>query len=112
MWDVSFGPFDFGVSVQYFSAMENFDDVLALVSPSILEFRYGKLKDNWEDKKPQNQLKGDVVMDLRAGINFGKDKNYRFMFTVKNVTNREYTLRPSLVEAPRNYGFRFDMTFK
>jgi outer membrane receptor protein involved in Fe transport len=112
MWDISFGPFDFGASLQYFSAMENFDRILATVSPSILEFRYGKLKKNWESKKPQNQLKGDVVIDLRAGINFGKNKNYRFMFTVKNVTNREYTLRPSLVEAPRNYGFRFDMTFK
>lgn len=112
MWDISFGPFDFGISLQYFSAMENFDDILKSVSPSILEFKYGKAKKNWESKKPQNQIKGDVVMDLRAGINFGKNKNYKFMFTVKNVTNREYTLRPSLVEAPRNYGFRFDMTFK
>lgn len=112
MWDISFGPFDFGISLQYFSAMENFDDILQLVSPSILEFRYGKARKNWESKKPQSQLKGDVVMDLRAGINFGKNKNYRFMFTIKNITNREYTLRPSLVEAPRNYGFRFDMRFR
>lgn len=111
MWDISFGSFDFGVSLQYFSFMENFDDILKSVSPSILEYRYGRLKKNWQSKDPKNQYKGDVILDLRAGINFGKEKNYKFMFTVKNVTNREYTLRPSLVEAPRNYGFRFDMTF-
>lgn len=111
MWDISFGPFDFGASLQYFSFMENFDNILSSVSPSILEYRFSHLKKNWQNKDSKNQFKGDVVLDLRAGINFGKEKNYKLMFTVKNITNREYTLRPSLIEAPRNYGFRFDATF-
>ncbi len=110
-WDISFDRFDLGATIQYFSALENFDGIFGKVLPSLLEYKYGRYKSNWQNKKPQYQAKGDFILDLRAAYNFGKEKNFKFSFVVKNVTNREYTLRPSLVESPRNFGFRFDATF-
>jgi outer membrane receptor protein involved in Fe transport len=53
--------------------------------------------------------KGDFVLDLRSGYNY-KDK-LTFNFIVKNVANTEYTLRPALIEAPRNYTFQIGYNF-
>lgn len=53
--------------------------------------------------------KGDFVLDLRAGYNY-KEK-FTFNFIVKNVINTEYTLRPALIEAPRNYAFQVGYNF-
>jgi iron complex outermembrane receptor protein len=53
--------------------------------------------------------KGDFVMDIRAGYNY-KEK-FTFMFICKNIFNREYTLRPALIEAPRNYTFQVGYNF-
>lgn len=53
--------------------------------------------------------KGDFVLDLRAGYNY-KDK-FTFNFIAKNVINTEYTLRPGLIEAPRNYAFQVGYNF-
>lgn len=53
--------------------------------------------------------KGDFVMDIRTGYNY-KDK-FNFNFIVKNILNREYMLRPALIEAPRNYTFQVGYSF-
>lgn len=109
-FDVQFGRFTFGASGQFYSFMENVDEVFAALL-NLKSYSDTKLKKNYESKKPQNQHQGDFILDLRAGVILGKAKNYNISFNVKNVTNREYTLRPALVEAPRTYSFRIDMTF-
>ena len=43
---------------------------------------------------------GNVILDARLGYNY-KDK-FAATFIVKNITNREYTLRPGFVEPPTN----------
>ncbi|OJV25526.1 MAG: hypothetical protein BGO32_00500 [Bacteroidetes bacterium 37-13] len=53
--------------------------------------------------------KGNFVMDVRMGYSF-KDK-LNFNVIAKNVTNAEYTLRPGLIEAPRNYTFQVGYQF-
>lgn len=53
--------------------------------------------------------KGDFVMDIRTGYNY-KNK-VTFTFLVKNIFNREYMLRPALIEAPRNYTFQVGYNF-
>ncbi len=53
--------------------------------------------------------KGDFVMDIRTGYNY-KNK-FTFTFLVKNIFNREYMLRPALIEAPRNYTFQVGYNF-
>jgi len=53
--------------------------------------------------------KGDFVMDLRAGYSYKEKISFNVM--VKNISNTEYTLRPGLIEAPRNYTFQVGYQF-
>ena len=112
VWDVDFKGFTFGITAQYFSFMENVDNIFPLVLPSYDAYRASHLKkgSTLNDKRPK--FNGDFIADLRAGYHFMKEnRDFSFSFTVKNVANREYSLRPTLLEAPRTYGFRMDMTF-
>jgi iron complex outermembrane receptor protein len=110
-WDAQFSRFTIGLSAQYYSFMENLDGIFVSIAPGLGQYRINRLKEDYQDKKKQNQYKGDFILDVRVGVLIGKKKNYSFTFNVKNITNREYTLRPALIEAPRNYSFRWDMTF-
>jgi outer membrane cobalamin receptor len=85
-----------GVNMFYNSFMKEIDNVAIGALGSVIAFR-----------KTHN--KGDFVMDVRAGYNY-KDK-FTFNFIVKNVLNTEYTLRPALIEAPRNYTFQVGYNF-
>ena len=72
-----------------------------------IDSKIGSLKVVQDFRKSHN--KGDFVMDIRAGYSY-KEKA-TFMFICKNVLNREYTLRPGLIEAPRNYTFQIGYSF-
>ena len=48
---------------------------------------------------------GFQLFDMRFGYSFDKLK---ISFHVKNIFNEEYTLRPSLIEPPRNFAIRLD----
>ncbi|MDB5226114.1 MAG: TonB-dependent receptor [Bacteroidota bacterium] len=111
-WDVDFKGFTFGVTGQYYSFMENIDNIFQLILPSYTAYQAAHLKkgSSLSDKKPK--FKGDFILDLRVGYHFTvENRDFNFSFLVKNVTNREYTLRPTLLEPPRSFGFRMDMTF-
>ena len=43
---------------------------------------------------------GDYVIDLR--LSYDLNDKVRFSFITKNILNREYSMRPALVEAPRS----------
>lgn len=88
--------FTVGVGAFYNSFMKDIDNQTLGVYPGVGAFR-----------KTHN--KGDFVMDVRAGYNY-KDK-FTFMFICKNVLNTEYTLRPAMIEAPRNYTFQIGYNF-
>ena len=87
--------FTVGISAFYNSYMKNIDT------------KIGSLKVVQDFRKSHN--KGDFVMDVRAGYSY-KEKA-TFMFICKNVGNREYTLRPGLIEAPRNFTFQVGYNF-
>lgn len=111
-WDAEFKGFTFGLTGQFYSFMENVDAIFAFILPSYDAYRASHLKkgSSLNDKKPK--FKGDFILDTRIGYHFSKDnRDFNFSFLVKNITNREYTLRPTLVEPPRSFGFRMDMTF-
>lgn len=111
-FDVQFSRFTFGVSSQYYSFMRNLDGVFLLIPGlDIQDYMESRLKKGSDIQSKDAKFKGDFILDLRAGVVLGKEKNYKLSLNVKNVTNREYTLRPALIEAPRTYSFRIDMTF-
>jgi iron complex outermembrane receptor protein len=88
--------FTVGLSAFYNSFMKNID-----------EGAIGALKVVKDFRKTHN--KGDFVMDIRAGYSY-KEKA-TFMFLVKNILNREYALRPALIEPPRNFTFQVGYNF-
>jgi outer membrane receptor protein involved in Fe transport len=109
-WDVTIHGFNFGVSGQYYSAMENVDRIFTAFIPGVLEYRESRLRDNWENKRPQRWYKGDFIVDLRLGYTFKAEENQcKISFLVNNVANLEYAVRPLLIEAPRTYTVRFDL---
>lgn len=111
-WDIDFNGFGFGTNVQYFSALENYDAVFEVLLVGIPEYRNTFLKRN-ADKLPEpRKRKGTPLWDLRASYTFGKSQKYTFSFLVNNVLNREYGLRPGILEGSRAYTFRLDLKFK
>ncbi len=85
-----------GISAFFNSFMKNID-----------EGGIGALKVVKDFRAAHN--KGDFVMDIRAGYSY-KEKA-TFMFICKNILNREYMLRPALIEAPRNFTFQVGYSF-
>ena len=109
---MEFKGFLLGLTAQYFSFMENVDAIFPFILQSYNSYRASHLKKGSSLTDARPKFNGDFVADIRAGYHFSKDnREFNFSFVVKNVANREYSLRPTLLEAPRTYGFRMDMTF-
>ncbi|HRD09229.1 MAG TPA: hypothetical protein PK037_16720, partial [Saprospiraceae bacterium] len=52
---------------------------------------------------------GSIVMDTRISYTMGK---MTLGFLVNNILNAAYTVRPGVLEAPRNISLRLDMNLK
>ncbi len=85
--------FSLGVSAQYNSHMESIDAIFELFLPGVQEYR-----------RANNN--GATVVDLRASYKLSK--SLKISALCGNLLNEEYTLRPALLEAPRNYTLRLD----
>ncbi len=92
--EASYKGFSLGYAVNYNSNIEAIDKVFETIIPGVKEFR-------------ALNNKGNTIMDIRASYSFAK--YYKLSFLVKNATNIEYTLRPALLEAPRNVSVRLDV---
>lgn len=114
-WDIDVKGFILGTSWQYYSFMENldkvFNDASGVLGLKVDEWRESRRKDGREPNEEKRTYYGDFILDLRAGWHT-KDKRFTFTVHVKNVANREYSLRPGLIEAPRSYGARIDIALK
>ncbi len=97
------GRFSFGASTQYNSFMKSVDGIfeakigpLELTSPTefvaVRNFR--------------KTHKGFTVVDLRAA--FKLTEALKISVLCGNLLNEEYSMRPALLEAPRNYTVRLD----
>jgi len=77
--------------------MEAMDWVFVVFIPGIEEFR-------------EENNTGDWVLDARVGLKLSDDA--RVWFIVSNLLNNEYTIRPALIEAPRNFVVRLSYDVK
>lgn len=82
-----------GVSTQYNSHMQSIDAIFEYGLPGVRDFR---LANN----------KGFTLVDLRASYKL--NKSLKISALCGNLLNEEYTVRPALLEAPRNYTLRLD----
>jgi iron complex outermembrane receptor protein len=87
--------FSIGLSVIYNSHMENIDAFFDFFIPGVHTFR-------------EEHDNGFTIVDLRTSYTFGKAKA---SLICGNLLNEEYTVRPALLENPRNITFRLDYKF-
>lgn len=112
-WDFDFFGWSAGLSAKYFSFMENIDRTFISFIPGLLDYRNNRKKDPLHfDPEKKGQYRGDLLLDARAGYSFLAGNNqYKISMIVKNLMNREYSLRPGMMEAPFSYTLRLDFRF-
>ncbi len=100
--DLQFNFFQFAIggSLRYASHVENvdkaFEEVFGVDNFEIKRFR--RMNDS-----------GYHLLDGRISYLFRN--NYKIAFLMNNILNQEYSLRPGLLEAPRNVAVRLDLVF-
>ena len=101
------------VSGSYYSAMINVDDMFFdydAQNPNLesgnatLISSIGDLPFTGYYNYFYSHLKGSFVLDI--GITYHITKNLKASFVVKNLLNKEYTLRPMYVEPPRTFNLQ------
>ena len=94
----SYRKFKLGIAVNYHSTIEAIDKIFE--SPAlelgIADFR-------------NNHASGVWVADMRFVYSF-KNKG-ELSFICQNILNNEYTVRPALIEAPRNFSLKYTHGF-
>ncbi|MCZ2099917.1 MAG: TonB-dependent receptor [Chitinophagales bacterium] len=99
--EATFNNFKWGISYQYASHFLNIDRAFEDPLPGILEnpdlFGIQAFRNSHNS--------GYHLLDMRFSYDFHKLK---CTFLINNVLNQEYSLRPALLEAPRNIGLRLD----
>ncbi|MCB0642068.1 MAG: TonB-dependent receptor, partial [Phaeodactylibacter sp.] len=86
-----------GIALFYASHQEAVDAVFeSIVIKGLREYR-------------EAHGKGYAIANVRVGYHFDEQK--RITLLVKNILNTEYTVRPGLIEAPRNITLRLDYGF-
>jgi iron complex outermembrane receptor protein len=87
-----------GVSIQRVSHVINIDKAFESVPPVGIDlFGIGQYRDFNNN--------GYTLLDSRIGFTI---KKLTITALINNILNSEYTLRPALIEAPRNVGLRLD----
>ncbi len=103
--EYSMSPFSLGVSVQHNSFMTAIDElfvgkVKGIQLPNDLVPEFAAVREFRETHK------GATVVDFRASYKL--TKALKISALCGNLLNEEYTVRPALLEAPRNYTLRLD----
>jgi len=91
-----FKQFTAGIDVQYFSYMQKIDQVFELFIPGIADFR-------------STHNGGDWIVGGRASLDLGASNTVTLL--ANNLLNREYSLRPGRMDAPRNIAVQYRMKF-
>ena len=95
--DVEFNykKFKLGFAAAINSEMRAVDEIFLGIIPGVREFR--------------EENKGFAAFDAR--FSYQLTENFKLSLVGKNVTNQLYSVRPGLLEAPRNVALRFDAKF-
>ncbi|MFN0216269.1 MAG: TonB-dependent receptor [Saprospiraceae bacterium] len=91
--EYSLSRFTLGASAQFNSHMQSIDAVFEYGLPGVHDFRLA-------------HNNGFTIVDLRASYKL--TKAIKISALCGNLLNEEYTVRPALLEAPRNYTLRLD----
>jgi iron complex outermembrane receptor protein len=99
--------FMFGLSVQYNSFMKAIDELFeAKVNGFQLTGPLAPKEFEAVRRFREKNRDGNLLVDLRTSYKL--NNHLKISALCSNVLNQEYTLRPALLEAPRNYTLRLD----
>ncbi len=98
--EASYKFFSVGYAVQYNSHMINIDGRFEAPIGGVDLFSIKAFR--------ENNNKGYLLQDARASL---KWKNLKLSFLINNIKNIAYTVRPGLLEAPKNASLRLDYKF-
>lgn len=94
----------FGVSGRYMSYMRNIDKVFEVLDTT------GVLVTGLVDyRQKQAEIGGDFIVDLRLSYRF--NEHSKLALVVNNAFNREYMIRPLIVEQPRTWALQYTINF-
>lgn len=88
--------FSFGLESFYASDMEAIDAIFNIIVPGLRRFR-------------EENDQGYNIYNFRAAYRFAD--HYKLSLILNNAFNLEYSVRPGLMDAPRNLTARFDVEF-
>ncbi|MEZ4986985.1 MAG: hypothetical protein R2795_18430 [Saprospiraceae bacterium] len=94
--EVTLGKWRIGAESFYNSKLEALDALFLLIIPGLNQWRIDNPGGNW-------------VHNVRLA--FTPNEHLKATFIMGNILNEEYTIRPALLEAPRNITLRLDYTF-
>ncbi len=66
--------------------------------------------ENLNEIRQYRQFNSDGYTKMDARVSYTYDK-YKLAALVENLSNKEYMVRPGILEAPRNYSLRLDVKF-
>lgn len=92
------------LAVDYFMVDERAGKPYPDLMDYVRGLMFGDLHNYW-----MNNNKGYFTMDVRVGVTI--TKNVRFQGIVNNIWNKEYSLRPMDVSAPRTFIMQVNTTF-
>jgi iron complex outermembrane receptor protein len=88
--------FSVGLAIQQASNIEAIDAAFLIIVPNLITFR-------------EEYTDGYTVLNGRIAYNFSK--KVKLSAILNNITNEFYSVRPGLIEAPRNLTARLDVKF-
>ncbi len=94
--ETGFSKFNVGVAGFYYSNLEAIDRLFSVFIQGLEEYRA-------ENNSPFS------IWNVRLSYLF--KERYKLSAHANNVFNKEYTLRPALIEAPRHFTLRLDASF-
>jgi iron complex outermembrane receptor protein len=104
--EYSVGRFSAGVSVQYNSFMKAIDELFEAKIKGFQLPDFLAPKEFVAVREFRKNRKGASVVDLRAS--FKINNHLKISALCGNLLNEEYSIRPALLEGPRNYTLRMD----
>ncbi len=99
----SYEKWTVGLSYRYLSFMKNYDVVFNVLDTTNL------LPTGIVDYRQKHLNEGIVVVDLR--LIYEVNSNFKISLLSDNLFNKEYMLRPLLVERPRTFALQFSFKF-
>ena len=91
--EAGFDRFRIGVNVQYFSFMDRIDDVFNYFITGVEDFRAAR------------EGQGDLILGGR--MSYEVTSQSTLSLQIQNGANREYSLRPGRMDAPRTYTLQY-----